>query len=264
MPTQGALRALDVPESGTSLPTRVHNAILEANWFNIEQDYIDSRQHHKSTSADKQAVDQTDCFLEPVSVLGRHPWFPTESTRDVVPALPARSGIRHYGKPSFTFRLALPCVTFHDAGLKLTSSAPSLRYHAAGGRLAHERARIIQREQPEIHLHLHPSRNLGTMGCIGPLPTLPVLISTSLFRHSLTLARRPPVSSLRRREVEKRTDGGMMMSGIGRGRVIDRMPHRGRKEEMQGNYYIPCRTRNEGDLHTKQKAGRMKLTRGGG
>ncbi|KYN16929.1 hypothetical protein ALC57_10798 [Trachymyrmex cornetzi] len=89
----------------------------------------------KSTSADKQAVDQTDC-------------------------------------PSFTFRPALPCVTFRDAGLKLTSTAPpSLRYHAAGGRLAHERARIIQREQPEIHLHLHPSRNLGTMGCIGPLPT---------------------------------------------------------------------------------------------
>ncbi|KYM83122.1 hypothetical protein ALC53_06388 [Atta colombica] len=83
-------------------------------------------------------------------------------------------------QPSFTFRLALPCVTFRDASLKLTSSAPSLRYRAAGGRLAHERARIIQREQPEIHLHLHPSRNLGTMGCIGPLPTSPVLISTSV------------------------------------------------------------------------------------
>lgn len=54
---------------------------------------------------------------------------------------------------SFTFRPALPCVTFRDAGLKLTSNVPSLRYHAAGGRPAHGRARIIQREQPEIHLH---------------------------------------------------------------------------------------------------------------
>lgn len=43
-------------------------------------------------------------------------------------------------------------------------------------------------------------------------------------------ARASPVSSLRRREAEK-TDGGMMMSGIG-GRVIDRTPRRERKEEM--------------------------------
>lgn len=130
-------------------------------------------------------------------------------------------------QPSFTFRPALPCVTFRDAGLKLTSNVPSLRYHAAGGRPAHGRARIIQREQPEIHLHPHLSRNFGTASASGH----PADVGVSIPAPCSDIPLRSRVSSLRRCEAEK-TNGGMMMSGIGRSRVIDRTPRRGRKEEM--------------------------------
>lgn len=140
-------------------------------------------------------------------------------------------------QPSFTFRPALPCVTFRDAGLKLTSNVPSLRYHEAGGRPAHGRARIIQWEQPEIHLHLHPSRNFGTASASGRLPTSPYRSLPPVFRHSLTLARLFSFRSLRRCEAEK-TNGGMMMSGIGRSRVIDRMP---RSRTERGGWYFSAR-----------------------
>lgn len=165
--------------------------------------YIDAvsvypRQEHcyqKHTTTDKQAIDQTDRFQRTRLYLGRHSWLVLYRVRDVVT-----------GKPSFTFRPVLPCVTFRDAGLKLIFSVSSRCFvivEPEAALRAWTQKSFEESERRGACISAASSnRNLGMHLIVAG----DVLILASL-RHSLTLAR-VRISSLRKREVEK-TDGGM-------------------------------------------------------
>ncbi|EZA61981.1 hypothetical protein X777_07330, partial [Ooceraea biroi] len=99
--------------------------------------------HQRSASADKQAVDRTDRSrdLGP----GRHSWLVPYR---VYGGCACTNGTRlsgglhlHSGRP------ALPCVTFRDAALKLTSSAPSVAPLSPSRRPPRCRADIVVRRR---------------------------------------------------------------------------------------------------------------------
>jgi len=163
----------------------------------------------RSASADKQAVDRTDCLLSPGP--GRHSWLVPYRVRRVCmyqrhPALLRRVFLHLY-----SVRLALPCVTYRDAAPKLTFSVPSLASALSSATLTPRGQSFNAAARPQVDR----ARFSGTTSATSAVPASLLIPRLPLTDLPLTLARLL---------LTARTDGGMILAAARR--VIDRTPTR--------------------------------------